>query len=230
VTDVLEVPSDSIRAQLEHALVAGGVDGVRVGALASARSVDVVFTALDSLEVPVVLDFVASGSSGETLLDTRGIDELIGRLRRADVVLFSRRDAELVSGGAIDSLDDAQVALQRIQRRGARDALIRCGRLATRFFDASEDPGGDGAAGSMESDLHYDGAGFTLLEAPHIPAGVTEGAASLFSVCVTASLASGESMEEALRYAKGYVTEAIRRGTERDGVRELAFQWDRASD
>jgi hypothetical protein len=36
-------------------------------------------------------------------------------------------------------------------------------------------------------------------------------------------------MEEALRRAKGFVTEAIRRGQDRAGVRELALDWQRES-
>ena len=61
----------------------------------------------------MVLDLVASGPSGETVLSARGIDAVAERLGAADLVTLSRADAELVTGGEIASLDDAQVAAQR---------------------------------------------------------------------------------------------------------------------
>jgi hydroxymethylpyrimidine kinase/phosphomethylpyrimidine kinase len=225
VTDVLEVPSDSIAAQLEHVLATTTIAGARVGALGSARAAEDTFRALEAMPGPIVLDFVASGSFGETLLDNRGIDALISLVGRADLVLFSRRDAELVSGGAIGSLDDAQVAVQRLHHRGAGRVVIRCGRLPARFFGAAEDPGGDGSAGALESDLYYDGESFALFEAPHVDGGATDGAAGAFSVATVSALMDGADYEDALRSAKTFVTEAIRHGSMRAGRRELDYTW-----
>ncbi len=225
VTDVLEVPSDSVRAQLEHVLATEAIAGVRIGALASARAAEVVFAALENVESPVVLDFVASGASGETLLDARGIDAVIERMERADLVVFSRSDAELVSGGAIDSLDDAQVAVQRIHKRGARRVAVRCGHLPARFFDAAEDPGGDGAPGALDSDLYYDGESFALFEAPHVTGPPAVGVGSAYSVSTLAALAAGDDYEAALRAARAFVSEALRHGWEHNGTRELQLGW-----
>jgi len=223
VTDVLEVPSDSVRAQIEHALGASPVAGARIGALGSARAAEAAFAELASYAGPVVVDFVASGPEGETLLDSRGIDALVEHMPRADVVLFSRRDAELVSGGAIESLDDAQVAVQRIHRRGAQRVVVRCGVLPARFFSATEDPGGDGAGATPESDLFYDGEEFVLYEAPHMPGAPVQGAAGAFSVAAVAALIDGADYEAALRRAKAFVTDAIRFARESAGRRELDY-------
>ena len=228
VTDVLEVPSDSVRAQLEHVLGTEPIGGVRIGALASARAAEVVFALLEGLEVPVVLDLVASGSSGETLLDARGIESVVQRMARADLVVFSRSDAELVSGGTIESLDDAQVAVQRLHNLGARRVVVRCGHLPARFFDAAEDPGGDGAPGALDSDLYYDGESFALFEAPHVPGLPVVGIGNAYGVAALAALAVDRDPEGALRAARAFVSEAIRHGRERNGRRELDVGWQKS--
>ena len=213
VTDVTDVPVDTVQAQLDHLRQTGAVEGVKVGVLGGPKTVHVVCDAVAEMDVPTVLDLVASGPSGETVLSARGIDAVAERLGVATLVTVSRADAELVTGGQIESLDDAQVAAQRLHNRGARRVVVRCGSLPYRFYDAADDPGvpgGDGASAPLAFDLYYDGEDFSLFEAPLVSGPSPDGLSSVFAITVLDELIQGRTPDEALQAAKRESTEAIR--------------------
>ena len=190
------------------------------------------FRALEGAAAPVIFELIASGPSGETILDARGVDAASERLGAADLVVLSRADAELTTGGEIRSLDDAQVAAQRAANRGARRVLITCGTLPARFYDAADDPGaepasGDGApAQPFYSDLYYDGEDFALFEAPAIArAGEAGGAGSALVLATLAAMMEGRDVVEALQLGKRFATEAVRHGAQETPPR-VAFSWE----
>lgn len=211
VTDVTDVPVDTVVAQLEHTLGLGTPVAAKVGGLASAATAAAVLDSLVAFEGPVVLDVVASGPSGETVMNAAGIDAVAERLSVADLVTISKADAELVTGGQIESLDDAQVAAQRLHHRGARRVVIRCGTLPYRFYDAAEDPGGDGAeASALSFDLYYDGEDFALFEASRVDVDAGDGLSSIFAITALSVLIETGSFEDSLQAAKRNATDAVR--------------------
>lgn len=215
VTDVTDVPVDTVRAQLEHLDGAGPIRGVKIGILGGPKTAASVLDWATSVDMPVVLDLVASGPSGETVLEARGIDVVADRLGAATLVTLSKADAELVTNAQIESLDDAQVAAQRLHNRGAAAVVIRCGSLPYRFYDAADDPGA-GAERPFFADLLYDGEDFALFEAPLLDAH-PDGAASGFALAALAGLVDGLSIEDALQGAKRFATESVRHAVEVDG-------------
>ena len=231
VTDVTDVPTDTVAAQIDHTFSTGAIAGVKVGILAGHQTAEVVLDACDAFGVPVVLDLVASGPSGETVLSSQGVDAVAARLSIPRLVTISKADAELVTGGEIASLDDAQVAAQRIVGRGARHVVIRLGQLPYRFYDAADDPGGadaDGGPPPFSFDLAYDGEDFALFEAPLLPEPTPEGGSSAFAVAALAGLLDGLTADEALQRAKRYCTEALRQSLPGPdgGLPLLNVSWD----
>lgn len=214
VTDITEVPADSVSTQIEHTLATHKPLGMKIGVLADHHSAAAVLDVANAFDGPVVLDIIVSGPSSETVLTTRGIDAVAERLGAATVVTLSKAAAELVTGASIDSLDDAQVAAQRIHNRGAKAVLIRCGSLPYRFYDAADDPGvsagGDGAATELSMDLLYDGEDFALFEAPLLPEPTPDSASSALTLALLESLMGGATLEAAMQRAKGFATEAVR--------------------
>lgn len=223
VTDVTDVPADTVRAQLEHFGRTEDLDALKVGVLAGHATADAVLTYARSFEGPVLIDVKLSGASGETVLTSRGIDVLRTHLDHPALVIVSRTDAELLSGGEIASLDDAQVAAQRIVRQhGVRSLVIKCGPLPARFHD-TEVP--DRAGERFNSDLFYNGREFALFEAPHIKDVSTDGASSAFAIPILKALVEGRRVLEAVQAGKGFVTEALR-ATERMGAAApLQYFW-----
>jgi len=207
VTDITDVPADTVRSQLEHLARTSSFSGIKIGALAGHHTAEAVFAFCSTHAGPLVLDVHLSGSHGETLLTARGIEVLRRNLHAPDLVVIGRTDAELISGGEINSLDDAQVAAQRIVKQGARALVIKCGQLPARHFDRQEAVILDE---TYSADLYYDGREFALFEAPHIQGVRTEGASSAFSVAILGALTRGLGLLDAVQEGKRFVTESLR--------------------
>ncbi len=215
VTDVLEVPSDTVASQLEHLFATTRPTGAKVSVIGSAASVEAALRVLGlHLQGPLLLDVTLSGPSGEDLADDAVREALIKRFPLADVVSVRKHDAELVVGMEIGTLDDAQVAVQRLHRLGARAAVLRLGRL-----DASENA-------TFATDLVYDGSDFALFEAPWIDSErTTHGASSALHMALLDGLVRERPLLETMQRAKAFVTDALRAGAsapQGDGVAYFA--------
>jgi hydroxymethylpyrimidine/phosphomethylpyrimidine kinase len=211
VTDVLNVPTDTVSAQFEHLNETETPTAAKVGIIGDAPTVEITFDHLRQLDGPVLLDFTLSGPSGEDVLGQRGLDALLERLDEPDLVAIRKRDASLVAGMEIPSLDDAQVAVQRIAQRGAQRVLLRCGQLPAHFYNTDGDPP------DFSVDLYYDGEDIALFEAPFLN-GLDDlrGASSGLLLPLLQMMQRGTSIEPALQQAKGRVTEALRAVQERE--------------
>lgn len=208
VTDVLDVPTDSVSAQLEHVFQLESPTAAKVSAVGHPATVERIFSMLgDHLEGPLLLDLTLSGPSGEDLSGPKVLDAFAEHYEQADLVALRRTDAERVAGMAIPSLDDAQVALQRLASVGAAPVLLRCGRLPTHHFDLDSDPP------PYAVDLFYDGEEFALYEAPHLERPHLHGASSALLLALLRHW-DGEALPEALQQAKAFVTECLRQSPE----------------
>lgn len=205
VTDVLNVPTDTVSAQLEHIFETRSPTSAKIGIIGAAPSVDRVIDHLHELNGPIVLDLTVSGPSGEDVLGQQGLDAVMDRLSEPDLVTLRLTDASLVAGMEIPSLDDAQVAAQRIAQQGAQRVLLRCGKLPTHFYEEESTPP------DYALDLFYDGEDFALFEAPYLN-GLDDhhGASSGLLLPLLKHLQDGLDVEPALQKAKGRVSNALR--------------------
>lgn len=205
VTDVLNVPTDTVSAQLEHVSETESPTGAKVGVIGEASTVETVFSHLEAVRGPVILDVTLSGPSGEDVLDQRGLEALLECFHVPDLVTVRKTDASLLAGMEIPSVDDAQVAVQRIAHQGAERVLMRCGQLSTHYFDTKSDPP------DYAVDLYYDGDDIALFEAPFLKGlEYFHGASSGLTLPLLQMLQDGLGLESALQKAKGQVTEALR--------------------
>lgn len=216
VTDVLNVPTDTVAAQLEHVFDTEQPTAAKIGIVGDAPTVDRVFEHLESLRGPVILDLTVSGPSGEDVVGQRGLEALTQYLDIPDLVTLRLRDAALVAGMEIPSLDDAQVAAQRLAQQGAERIVIRCGRLPTHHFDTESDPP------DYAVDLYFDGSDFAVFEAPFLSdVGALHGASSGLLLPLLRDLQAGETLEPALQRAKGRVSEALRAASQDRGTDQV---------
>jgi len=203
VTDVLDVPSDTVEAQLEHLFSTTTPTGALVGIVGQVNSVEVIFRQLGQhLKGPLVLNLTLSGPNGEDIADGRVREELIKRLPLTDLLVMNREDAELLVAMEIHNLDDAQVAVQRLHKLGARNICLTAGNIPTRTFETEPS--------DHSADLFFDGEEFALFEAPYIANHSAHGASGVFSMAILYALTQGIKIEDALQFAKVYVTESIR--------------------
>ena len=205
VTDVLEVPSDAVAAQFEHLAATHSPTAVKIGIAGGVASIRAIERALDRFDadLPVVLDLTLSGPSGEDIAEGGTREALVALLPRVTLTTLRRVDAELVCGMEIPTLDDAQVAVQRLNRLGGARVLLRCGQIAESAFAATEpDP--------VMRDLYYDGSDFALFETPVVHAPALHGASSLLTLALVRGLSRGLAADAALQQAERLTAEALR--------------------
>jgi hydroxymethylpyrimidine/phosphomethylpyrimidine kinase len=197
VTRFMALPADLVTEQIEAVVSDIGAHATKTGMLATAAIVEAVAAAVEDLDVPwLVVDPVMIAKSGDRLLDDEALGAIKSELlRRAFVVTPNVPEAETLSGVTIRTDEDRRDAARRIVALGAAHVIIKGGHFPS---DAIVD-------------LLYDGHRFTEYRTERVPGRHTHGTGCTFAAALTARLALGATLEEAVPLAQQYVAGAIRR-------------------
>ncbi len=196
VAAVHEIPTEIIAAQLDAVLSDIGADAAKTGMLSSAPIIATVAEGVRRHQLTrLVVDPVMVAKSGDRLLREDAVAALREELLPlALVVTPNIPEAEVLAEMAIDSDDDRQEAARRIAAFGPRYVVVKGGH-------AAGDP----------VDYLFDGERITPIEAgPRVDTPNTHGTGCTFSSAITAGLARGLAVEEAVVAAKEYITAALR--------------------
>jgi len=196
VTDIFELPTSIIAAQLDAIFDDFEVAAVKTGMLCSSAIVDVVAKMLKPQNVThLVVDPVMISKSGHPLLKPDAIDAVKKQLfPLASVVTPNVHEAQQLSGLEINTLADARRAAKIMHGFGCRHVLIKGGHLLA----------------ERATDLLFDGRFFNVFKGEFIDTPHTHGTGCTFASALAAHLARGKSVPDAVQAAKAYVTEAIR--------------------
>lgn len=172
------------------------VSAVKTGMLGTAAIVELISEKLTQYPVPhLVVDPVMVAKSGAALLEPEAIALLKSKLIPLALLITPNiQEAEQLSGLTIRTLVEARQAAKIIHRLGCRHVLIKGGHLLER-------PG---------TDLLYDGRFFRMYPGEWIDSPNTHGTGCAYASAITAHLAQGVSLPDAVETAKTYITEAIR--------------------
>ena len=172
------------------------VSALKTGMLANATIVEAVARAIRSAQLgPLVVDPVMMAKSGDRLLDERAHAALAGELLPlAALVTPNLPEAEILAGMSVRTLEDQREAARRIVALGARAVVVKGGH----------------AASAEIVDVLFDGATFTEFRTERVPGTSTHGTGCTFSAAITAQLALGRGIQEAIPLAQAYVAKAIR--------------------
>lgn len=197
VTAVQDVSVEVIRAQIEAIVGDIGVDAAKTGMLHTSEIIEAVADEVRKHRFPLVVDPVMIAKSGAPLLKKEAVKSLIeDLLPLAKVVTPNAREAEVLSGLRISSLEEAREAAKAIAELGPEAVIVKGGHLG----------------GEESVDVLFHDGEFIELRAPRIESRNTHGTGCSFSAAIAAELAKGRSILEAFRIAKLLVTEAIRFG------------------
>jgi hydroxymethylpyrimidine/phosphomethylpyrimidine kinase len=171
-----------------------GVDAVKIGMLGTARTVEAVLEALESVgDAPIVVDPVMVSESGAVLLDAEARTVLVERLLPlASVVTPNIPEARALSGaGERESQEDLA---REVLALGPAAVVVTGGhseRVVDLFFDGAE-------AAAIEGERHPDGA--------------AHGSGCTHSSALAAFLARGAAPLEAARRAREVASAAVANG------------------
>lgn len=220
VIDVLPIPAAFVAKQMSAILDDIGADCIKTGMLCDGGVIDAVCAVLDEKArgIPVVTDPVMRAHEGTQLLDPDAVRTLTARLfSRVTLLTPNVPEAEALTGMRIDGCDAMVAAGRRLLSLGPAAVLVKGGHLfgptvrdvlvaptGTEVFEhprlwAGSPPDGGGQPRASThthprlGDRPLHGTGCTLASA------------------IATGLAQGMGIEDAVRRARGYVFEAIRR-------------------
>jgi len=198
---------------LEPAFVATQIDAVaddftiaaaKTGMLSRTGIIEAVADRIRIRQIAnLVVDPVMVTASGDILLEPAAIMMMRDlMLPLATVVTPNLREASILTGREISNRDGMREAAQALVALGARAALVKGGSAAAiaRADDVQDQDA---------TDVLYDGHNFREFRAARVAVGRVHGAGCTLSAAIAASLARGESLENAIDAAKRYVTLAL---------------------
>jgi hydroxymethylpyrimidine/phosphomethylpyrimidine kinase len=195
VTGFYELPPHAVAEQIESVVSDIGVGAAKTGMLASAPIMAAVAESVRRLGVaPFVVDPVAASQHGDPLLRPDAIEalrELIVPL--ATLVTPNLGEAALLTGREVRTRADMADAARALHALGPDWVLVKGGHLAS----------GDAV------DLLFDGSDSVELAAPRFPTTHTHGSGDTLAAAITAGLARGLGMIDAVREAKRFITGAV---------------------
>ncbi|GAC1655588.1 MAG: bifunctional hydroxymethylpyrimidine kinase/phosphomethylpyrimidine kinase [Candidatus Dormibacteraceae bacterium] len=199
VNDVLELPPNLVRAQIDAVMTDIGAQAAKTGMLSSVAIIEAVAAAVEAHRIQhLVVDPVMVAKGGARLLRDDAVAALRLRLLPLAAILTPNLpEAEALLGHRVFTLDDQRRAARELVVLGARAVVVKGGH-------AAGDP----------IDVFWDGHEMMELAGPRIPTANTHGSGCAFSAAITAGLARGLKPSEAVSAAKDFITGAIEKAIE----------------
>ncbi|WP_075618433.1 pyridoxine/pyridoxal/pyridoxamine kinase [Paenisporosarcina indica] len=196
---IYPIPVETLEAQLKTAL-STDIDALKTGMLPTVEIIETAAAAIDrsGLEI-VVIDPVLVCKGEDEALFPENVEAMVKLLLpRALVVTPNLFEAGQLSGlGTLTTIEDMKRAAVNIHEAGAKNVVIK---------------GGKALKHDKAVDLFYDGHTFTLLESEKTETTYNHGAGCTYAAAVTANLANGLSVSDAVLEAKKFVSAAIANG------------------
>ncbi|WP_217587190.1 pyridoxine/pyridoxal/pyridoxamine kinase [Lentibacillus saliphilus] len=176
------------------------VDAMKTGMLGSVDIIELGAKKIDDYQLEkFVLDPVMVCKGEDEVLqpeNTEAMRDLL--LPRAMITTPNLFEAGQLAGiGRVKTIDGMKEAAGIIHELGAKNVVIK---------------GGKGLDHDKAIDLFYDGTTFELIEQDKIDTTYNHGAGCTFAAAITANLAQGMSVKDAVVSAKSFVTAAIKHG------------------
>lgn len=197
--DIYPLPLEALEAQLETVLAGIGVDALKTGMLGTLEIISLAAKKIDRYKVKnVVIDPVMVCKGTDEVLNPESASGIREQLvPRATVVTPNVFEASQLSGIKIKTIEDMKAAAVKIHALGAKNVLVKGGaKLDT----------------ENAVDILYDGREFVTLDSPKFSTSYTHGAGCTISAAITAGLAKGLPVREAVMQAKKFITVAIQHG------------------
>jgi len=196
VHGVYPMTSEAVAKQIHAVGEDIGVDSLKTGMLFNAEIIETVAQSIKNFHwETVVVDPVMIAKGGASLL----LQEAISALKKhllplAKVITPNIPEAEVLTGMTIQTAEDKQEAAKKLYESGVKNVMIK---------------GGHDVDPSSSTDLLFDGKEFYMFTSKRIETKNTHGTGCTFSAAITAELAKGASVYDAVVTAKDFIQAAI---------------------
>ena len=185
-----------VRAQLEAISAGFKIGAAKTGMLYSCEIIEEVIRFFKrNRHIPLVVDPVMIATSGRKLLQGDAVKLLQKELLPlATLVTPNLPETEFLLGKKISKPDDMRTAARAIHEKYGCPALVKGGHLTN---------------SKEAADFLYDGREEWMFTVPFIKTGPLHGTGCTYSAAITAGLARGGDLIEAVRGGKEFITQAI---------------------
>ena len=195
VTRVDRLPADLVAAQIRAVVDDIPPQAAKTGALGSREVVEAVADAAERFTFPLVVDPVMISKHGARLLDEDACGVLAERLiPRAFLLMPNLDEAAMLAGFTVNDRSSMLRAAEKLASLGVANVLVKGGHLRGDALDI----------------LYMRDGGVREFRAPRIDTPHTHGSGCTYSAAITAGLALGVPLADAVARAKEFVTAAIR--------------------
>ncbi len=175
-------------------------DAIKTGMLAQVETIELVASYLAEQKCPYVLDPVMVATSGDRLIEEDAIQALKTKLLPlATIITPNLPEAEVLVGRTLKSENDIMNAGRWIRKElGVKNVVIKGGHLAKVASDY----------------LFLEDGEVRIISAARIATNHTHGTGCTYAAVITAELAKGRIVAQAVETAKRFITEAIQTAPE----------------
>lgn len=199
---VTSVESTLVAKQLKTIYAGAPLAALKTGMLGEIATIEVARDYIQRFDQQnVVIDPVMACKGTTELLQPENVAKMTELLLPvATITTPNLIEAGILSGlGELKTVADMREAAKRIIELGPKNVVVK---------------GGKRIAGEHAVDVFYDGHDFTLLENEMYHTDYNHGAGCTFAASITAGLAKGYSVKEAVIQGKAFVAAAIKDGME----------------
>ena len=193
IREVMILTPDKVIGQLDHLLGDMPPQAAKTGALGNEEIIHSLAKRAKKFEFPLVVDPVMASEHGAPLLTPQAFRALKKELLpEAALVTPNLNEAEALSGVEVKDVASMEKAARKIAALGPKAVLVTGGHLKSDAADV----------------LFYEGHMETF-STQRIDTKNTHGSGCAFSACITAELAKGTDLKQAIKIAKRFITHAI---------------------
>ena len=200
VTGIHAPDADFVALQLATVLEDIPVRAAKTGMLFSAAIVEAVAEGLTRKDFPLVVDPVCVSQSGHALLEDDAVDALrLRMLPLADLLTPNRPEAELLAGMAITDGRSLFAAMEKLLSFGPKAVLLKGGHAPQ-------------SGGTLTDWLGRPGMEPVALPVAFVDTPHTHGTGCTLSAAITARLALGDGLADAVKNAQAFLNRALAAG------------------
>jgi len=134
ISVILQVSPKMIEKQIQAILDDITPDAIKIGMVYGKNAISSIRKVLKESKIPMILDPVMIAGTGERLLNSDAVTDLITHLLPLSTVATPNKfEAEVISGLKINSVQSAITAAEKIRKKGANNVVLKGGHLPGRF-------------------------------------------------------------------------------------------------
>lgn len=202
VKSVYGLPIEAVEGQIDAVLSDIGADSIKIGMLHSTEVIECIARLLKRYNTKnVVLDTVMVSTSGHRLIEESAIASLINDLiPLARIITPNIPEAEILWGEKIEGQAQLPLVAESLGKRYKVSVLMKAGHLSDNTL----------------TDILYnhESGEIISLSSPRTETKNTHGTGCTLSSAIAAMLAKGQEINEAVRNAKEYLSQALVAGAD----------------